>query len=301
MRDGEIYSITNIITKKLYIGQALILINGRSSGTHKRFNDHISYALKYRDDCPKLCRAIRKYGKEAFVYEVLIRCNEDMLDYYEIKFIEFYDTCNSGYNILPGGQRDKGICPKEVSKLLSDNIHKAFDSKPEIKEKMSKQLQERWLDPEYKELVLSKINSKENIKARNDGRRNKILPEGIYEIYHSGILVGYRASLIIQGKCHTKTFLASAYPLETKLQMAIESLKEIKEKFKNKAKKSISFDLPRNISYARRNGEIVGYIVNITVNGKNLTKKFSSIKISMEDKYNMALSKLEEFKKLLKH
>jgi len=299
-RIGEIYKITNIVNQKCYIGQALCSPNDpKRGGSYKRFNDHISYALKGRDDCPKLCKAIRKYGKEVFIYEVLLSCNQEFLDDYETKFVELYDSCNKGYNILPGGQYRKNADSKELSEMLSNNIREAYESNPTLNQKLSNILDDRWSNDEYRQKTLEKIMTQENIEAMHRGKTIKELPSGIFKIYDGEVHIGYRASIKTNGKYHTKTFKARAYTLEQKLEMAINALTELKQTYCTEIKKHVSYDLPRGISYVKRNNEIVGYLVNKTLYGKTLSKKFSSVKMSMEEKYKLALSQLEEFNKII--
>ena len=87
----SIYKITHKDSGKCYIGQTIDVRN--------RWRDHC-----YKNSgCKKLSRAIQKYGKDAFEWEVILICNEEMVDYYEIELIKVYDTIKNGYNITPGG------------------------------------------------------------------------------------------------------------------------------------------------------------------------------------------------------
>lgn len=48
--------------------------------------------------------AIRKHGADAFTHETLLIINENLLDYYETKFIEMFNTKTPyGYNLRDGG------------------------------------------------------------------------------------------------------------------------------------------------------------------------------------------------------
>lgn len=80
-----IYKTTNLITGKVYIGKSA-----------KQFNK------KYLGSGTILMRAVKKYGKENFIVELIEQCIcvED-LDLREIYWIKFYKS--NSYNIAPGG------------------------------------------------------------------------------------------------------------------------------------------------------------------------------------------------------
>lgn len=88
---GYVYCITSPSGKK-YIGQTI-------NSVAKRFAQHCQ-----THDCRALYGAIQKYGKEQLSIETLIEVNNQLLDYYETKFITMYDTMvPNGYNIRSGG------------------------------------------------------------------------------------------------------------------------------------------------------------------------------------------------------
>ena len=88
----DIYIIKNDINTKVYIGQAL--------DSEKRFKSH----CKGNYDNSLIDKAIQKYGKQHFWYEIL----EDQVENYnerERYWIKYYNSKNPhGYNILNGGQ-----------------------------------------------------------------------------------------------------------------------------------------------------------------------------------------------------
>lgn len=88
-----IYLITNILNCKQYVGQTRQTIRQRWNshvGDSKRSNSHIA-------------RAIKKYGKQAFKIETIVRCDASVVDEYEIMFIDIYGTQRCGYNLEAGG------------------------------------------------------------------------------------------------------------------------------------------------------------------------------------------------------
>ena len=89
---GYIYCISSPSGKK-YIGQT-------ERHYEKRFREHCALY----NCCILLERAIHKYGKDNMKFEVLVMIDNKMLDEYEIKFIQLYNTLEpSGYNIRTGG------------------------------------------------------------------------------------------------------------------------------------------------------------------------------------------------------
>ena len=93
---GYIYCITSPSGKQ-YIGQT-------ERHYEKRFREHCALS----NCCILLENAIRKYGKSNMKFEVLMMINNEQLDEYEIKFIQFYNTMEPvGYNIRTGGNKAK--------------------------------------------------------------------------------------------------------------------------------------------------------------------------------------------------
>lgn len=93
-----IYVITNTINNKQYVGL--------SKDCYKRWNDHYSksYNSTRKDDVEKvLYKAMRKYGRENFTFQILEECSEDLLPEREIYWIDKLDTYNTGYNETKGG------------------------------------------------------------------------------------------------------------------------------------------------------------------------------------------------------
>lgn len=87
-----IYKITNKINGKCYVGQ--------SNDIQRRINEHIWAGDKTRVLVDK---AIKKYGKEAFDYEILEICSLDQLNEKETYWIEKCEAIEKGYNLSKGG------------------------------------------------------------------------------------------------------------------------------------------------------------------------------------------------------
>jgi group I intron endonuclease len=99
MFNGIIYKATNIITGKVYIGQTKENIN-------LRINHHIG-SMK-RGSKTYFHNALRKYGKENFLWEIIdIANNRNELNLKECFWIKEYNSFNSkfGYNMTFGGNQ----------------------------------------------------------------------------------------------------------------------------------------------------------------------------------------------------
>ena len=93
-----IYKVTNQETDECYIGQAVDVA--------KRWKDHAKCGLGI--DTPannKLYKAIQEYGIWNFSWELLEKCEKDLLDEKEAFYIDLYDSKNYGYNSTIGNKK----------------------------------------------------------------------------------------------------------------------------------------------------------------------------------------------------
>lgn len=96
MKNLVIYSITNTVNGKKYVGQTRQGLARRKAEHRHRFN------LGERDH--KLYLAMRKHGVENFMYEVLCLCeSHEELDEKERFYIARFNSFNRGYNMTCGG------------------------------------------------------------------------------------------------------------------------------------------------------------------------------------------------------
>lgn len=111
-----IYKITNTINQKCYIGQ--------SENIKRRWKDHKKDA--FWENGPDyeypLYRAIRKYGIDKFVFEVLEECLPEELDNKEVLYIQQYHSFGqNGYNQNEGGNhqtQSKKLTPEDVAAII---------------------------------------------------------------------------------------------------------------------------------------------------------------------------------------
>lgn len=112
MKQGIIYKYTSP-SGKVYIGQTV--------STNNRKNSHINVTSK---TTTKFGNAIKKYGLENFQYEEVFKTKytEDLdklkivLDAMEIAYIDYYNSCEFGYNSTYGGGGILGFTHSEKTK-----------------------------------------------------------------------------------------------------------------------------------------------------------------------------------------
>jgi group I intron endonuclease len=121
---GKIYCITNIENRKKYIGQT-------HRSIRKRLSEHCGTSST--SVSPKLKNAIKKYGKNKFVIEVLWekkKCTDDELNAKEMELIKELNTLHpNGYNLTIGGSG--GRHSDETKELLSEKSHKMWNERGE--------------------------------------------------------------------------------------------------------------------------------------------------------------------------
>jgi len=133
-----IYSATNLINGKKYIGQT-------NRELRIRIREHHCFSF-HKNSSDPFHKALRKYGREKFKWNILcFSNNQEELNKMEIFYIQKHKTCASdrtGYNVREGGSNGR------ISK--------------ESREKMSKS---------HKGKILSKQHKK-NISNKTKGNKN---------------------------------------------------------------------------------------------------------------------------------
>jgi len=142
-----IYLITNLKNGKKYVGQTIKTVE-------ERFKRH-TWATTLKNCKMAITLAIKKYGKENFRVEKLLKCdNLEELNFFEVIFSQMYNTMSPhGYNLKVGGRkslvvseetrvkisranRGRKATPETIKKLSES--HKGFKISDETKQKLSK-------------------------------------------------------------------------------------------------------------------------------------------------------------------
>jgi group I intron endonuclease len=189
---GYIYKITNTVDGKGYVGVTT------KTDAIERYKQHI-YAIYYGNGCPVLGNAVKKYGKEAFKFEVLIICFDEDIYKYEQSYITKYNTMvPNGYNVQEGG---KLVCSfagrkhtEETKKILREKS-KISSNTPEMKEIQRKSaivLNEKWKRGEISEKWKQAIANRKNKHHIHHKPVDKVKQEEIKKKISEGLKAYYK-------------------------------------------------------------------------------------------------------------
>lgn len=128
----SIYKVTNLINDKVYIGF--------TKNLKSRIKAHKKSTTKPEIYKSSFHRAIRKYGWDNFIWEVLYQSyeKEHTLDIMEPYFIKEHDSFNNGYNMTTGGDGRPGLEHNEETKYLIGSRTRGKKLPEEHKNKISK-------------------------------------------------------------------------------------------------------------------------------------------------------------------
>lgn len=154
-----IYSITNNINGKAYIGQTV-------KSLEERWYNHRKSA-RGRSRLPIHC-AIRKYGEQNFNITIVSdACSREQLDAMETYFIARYNTITpNGYNRTIGGAGFNGN-HTESSRARMRESHLGKVLPPEQREKIRKAAIVLWQDFEFRKKNKGKLGHKASSESRS--------------------------------------------------------------------------------------------------------------------------------------
>ncbi len=123
-----IYKITSP-SNRVYVGQ--------SQDIYKRIKTYKSSLAKYQT---KLYNSFRKYGFENHIFEIIMVCEREYLNFYEKQFIKDLNCCDQkkGLNSMTGG--DATQMTKELRKKISRIQKKRFKNDPELYKRTVEQI-----------------------------------------------------------------------------------------------------------------------------------------------------------------
>lgn len=130
---GWIYTITNKVNGKMYVGQ--------TNDFDRRKKEHFSIT---GEGNISLKRAFCKYGIDSFSMEIVLtfkainrKVLRKLLDWFELYYIAKFDTFNSnkGYNFTKGGKGNLGFKHTEESKKKMSDVKKGVSKIGEMTSK----------------------------------------------------------------------------------------------------------------------------------------------------------------------
>lgn len=95
-----IYKITNLVNNKVYIGKSTQIEKRKYQHFYDAFYDNPSN----RNYNMTVHKAIRKYGKKNFNFEIIEFCDINQLNEREQYWIKYYNSKCYGYNDSDGGE-----------------------------------------------------------------------------------------------------------------------------------------------------------------------------------------------------
>lgn len=135
---GGVYQIRCQITGKRYVGSATVF--------HRRWSLHKFFLRKGAHHSLKLQRAWKKYGEEAFVFEVLENCEKKDLLLKEQYWIDALSSFCNGYNCTGKAVSNLGKIWTAAQKRRHSVIAKKVASRPGESELRSKRAKKQHLE-----------------------------------------------------------------------------------------------------------------------------------------------------------
>jgi len=104
-----IYKGTCLANGKVYIGLTTMGLE------HRKNNHERTSNVTKRNN--KLYNAMRKYGKDCFIWNIIEYCNESELEDRERFWIKYFDSYYHGYNSTTGGERKKEVSQESRTQM----------------------------------------------------------------------------------------------------------------------------------------------------------------------------------------
>lgn len=179
---GIIYKVTNSINGKIYIGKT-------TKGLDRRRSEH----TRFIKPITAFQRALHKYGKNEFVWEIIYECESpEELNNAEKEMIAKYQSnkLGIGYNMTPGGDgfahgKDNPVHRPEVQEKIIAKLKTNNGSfRQEVRDKISKTLKGRKLSVAHKNSISKSLLGHTAAKGASNPKSKEwkvIFPDGHIE------------------------------------------------------------------------------------------------------------------------
>jgi group I intron endonuclease len=130
-----IYRIKNLVNGKIYYGS--------SKNIEKRWRTHKNNLNNRKHHNVHLQRSWNKYGENAFVFEVVEECEENLLLEKEQKYLDLNPDFNIGIKSSGGDNLSKNPNKEDIVRRIKDSVKKRYElmTEEEKKEKHSKPME----------------------------------------------------------------------------------------------------------------------------------------------------------------
>ena len=180
-KTAGIYSIENLVNKKIYIGQSVCI--------ESRFSQHISSLRRQCHDNHNLQEDWNHYGESSFSFRLLEVCDKEELDEKESFYVEKFKSNEPefGYNFTNGGKIGFKHNP-ELLKLESETQKKKYEDNPELRDKRKIDAIKQWSNPDERAKHCGTRNGMYG-KTHSAEAREKIAQAQRGRVSHRRILV----------------------------------------------------------------------------------------------------------------
>ena len=214
LNTSGIYSITNTVTGKKYIGSAVNLAN--------RETYHRWQLRKSEHHSQKLQRAWNKYGEAAFVFQPLLICAPKDLLMYEQIVLDYQGSVRDGYNVLPTAGSALGMKHSAETRAKISAAHTGMKRSEKVRAEMSKRMTGSVRSAETKAKIAAASKTRELPAAFIAQMGKREIPEATRQKI-SAKLMGHAVSAESRAKMSAsqKALPPRKHTEETKKKMSI--------------------------------------------------------------------------------